>query len=881
MKIKWTESAEKELNNYLERVRGSLGDGSVDCDEVIDDLRRHIDTEISEMGLNIVAVDDIRQILARMGSPGKDEQAPEKRVQIEEKNPRKIKKAMQVIGMGSVVAFGIVLPLVALGVEITTQMCAGVFFNPIPTIGHILFYASIPAANIIICYALWSGNINSKTLGRLNGAAIGVSLVYTILFLPITPLGVMAIPAMGIGLLALSPILSLSVSLAFRSKLKKALALNHKLPMPRPWRPILTAFALFCALSAQQAITQTGMIMAAGDNPATRVRGIKILRKFGDEEALLRNCYAWREGDTLSFLFAFISDPIAPEEAKKIYYRVTGTPYNAAIPPELRGLRGGYATDAAEFDFEQGGDEVAARLRDLYLTQSRIDSRVDAFSGVSYTEWTMVFQNDHPSQREARARVHLPPGAVVSRVTLWIDGEEREAAYGGRSQVKTAYRQVVQQRRDPLLVTTCGPDQVLLQCFPVPPDGGTMKIKIGITAPLALASEKQQLLRLPSFTERNFIVKDDFSHSVWIEGENALTVLSKANDLMSEQPSEQLFALRGELTDAQLTKAYTVSVDRNQKFNEAWTKNQRFGDDAVIRQFIREKTVSPPDYITIVIDGSRRMEEHASVLADALLQLPGNSEFSILHASDEVVELNGFLEATMENKKKAAEMTAELEYAGGCDNTQALIKAWDAAASKPKSAIVWLHAPQPVLFQGEMEKLLQRFERRPGNPALYDLQFGNGVNKIGEALSKYAAVKTIPDLGNAAAALNRQLALWSGTEKSLCYERIKVENGDAAGREGSSHIARLWAFEEIKKLARSDAEEDRAKAIELAKTYQLVTPVSGAVVLESKEQYDEAGLDPSSKDSAPGVVPEPQTFILFGTGLVLLALIKRRWNTVH
>ncbi len=75
----------------------------------------------------------------------------------------------------------------------------------------------------------------------------------------------------------------------------------------------------------------------------------------------------------------------------------------------------------------------------------------------------------------------LPPGGVVSRLTLWVDGEEREAAYAGRAKVKKAYKKVVERRRDPVLVTTCGKDRILVQCFPVPSNGGTMKIKVGIT----------------------------------------------------------------------------------------------------------------------------------------------------------------------------------------------------------------------------------------------------------------------------------------------------------------------------------------------------------------------------------------------------------------
>ena len=104
-------------------------------------------------------------------------------------------------------------------------------------------------------------------------------------------------------------------------------------------------------------------------------------------------------------------------------------------------------------------------------------------------------------------------GGTVSRATLWINSEEREAAHGGRGEVRAAYQQVaVQQRRDPLLVTTKGADRVLAQAFPVPGNGGTIKCKIGITAPLEITAPSQARLMLPAIVDRNFSFTPDSHH---------------------------------------------------------------------------------------------------------------------------------------------------------------------------------------------------------------------------------------------------------------------------------------------------------------------------------------------------------------------------------
>ena len=130
-------------------------------------------------------------------------------------------------------------------------------------------------------------------------------------------------------------------------------------------------------------------------------------------------------------------------------------------------------------------------------------------------EWTLIFRNDSNAQREARAEVQLPPGGVVSRLTLWVNGEEREAAFAGRGRVREAYQKVaIQQRRDPVLVTTAGRDHVLVQCFPVPPNQGEMKIRLGITLPLVLEDETNAKLLMPHFVSKNFSIPDDVKHVV-------------------------------------------------------------------------------------------------------------------------------------------------------------------------------------------------------------------------------------------------------------------------------------------------------------------------------------------------------------------------------
>ena len=83
------------------------------------------------------------------------------------------------------------------------------------------------------------------------------------------------------------------------------------------------------------------------------------------------------------------------------------------------------------------------------------------------------------------------------------------------------YRDVaVVRRRDPALLTTAGPDRVLLQCFPILPRK-TMKVKVGFTLPLIPEGERSALA-LPYIAERNFSYAEDMTVRVWAESNTPL-----------------------------------------------------------------------------------------------------------------------------------------------------------------------------------------------------------------------------------------------------------------------------------------------------------------------------------------------------------------------
>ena len=872
----WSDAAEQEFARYCDRRRTALLASGADPDEVFADWRSHIVEEAVRNKADAVAEEDVRRLMARLEAdpPAGSEARTFGSAALPPPDP-----APRLLSIPAVVVFalfGVALPLITLLVESLTGLCASLLFDPMPTLAHGVLIALVPLANLLALVALRQRAWRPwRAMLWLNGLALGVTLYYTLHFSAFTPFAVIGVLYLGLGLLPLSPLISLICALLLRRSLGRAARATAAVSVP-VWRPLLAAFLVLLLLALPTIIAMTGLNLAASEDAHTRARGLRLLRTVGSREELLRASYVQRPVtfDPIVWLGRQLAaEPLPLEKIREIYYRVTGQPFNAVRPPNLRG-RGGALFNADEWDFAQSGDQVAARLRGLTLAQSRLDGRVEAEAGLAYLEWTLVFQNAAAVQREARAQILLPPGGVVSRLTLWINGEEREAAFSGRGQVRQAYQSVVQRRRDPVLVTTCGPDRILLQCFPVPPNGGTMKTRVGITVPLALLSSADGLLALPRLIEANFGLDPELKPAIWVESDREMV----ATGLRGERVAERQFTLRGDLTPAALDQGQCCTVRRPAQATRAWCRLERGEPGQQVLQTIRAVPTPPPARIVVVMDGSRRMAAHARETAALVRRLPAAAAVDLFIAADEVVRLGP---SGADPRESLARQVENFNCAGGCDNGAALLAAWDEAAAQPGGVVLWLHDTQP-LESKSTEALRQRWERRPNGPALYGYQFDSGPDRLTEKLEGVAAFHAVAALRGADLDWTTLLDAWAGRAPWLACERRLTPDTNGAPSDAlaaSLHLARLWAADEILRLAGTRNTDVRAKAMGLACTWQLVTPLSGAVVLENEEQYRQANLKPVDPDSTPDMVPEPGTLALLGLsgGLLLLAYALPRW----
>jgi hypothetical protein len=330
--------------------------------------------------------------------------------------------------------------------------------------------------------------------------------------------------------------------------------------------------------------------------------------------------------------------------------------------------------------------------------------------------------------------------------------------------------------------------------------------------------------------------------------------MSTATKTLHTETGGGKVALHGTVADADLSD---VIIERTPEIRKTWTP--ALETNQIIQQRIEEAEPQHVSRIVLVIDGSAGMAQSQREIAEAIGKMPGGCEVSAIIANDEPLKINDAPRRVDEALLKTLGREIRgAHFSGGQDNLPALTEAWDTASNG--GVVIWIHDAQPVLLSST-DALLQRIERTGGGIPIYDLQTRPGPNRIAEKLDGLNCFKRVPELaGSTSGDLENLLRILNG--KVAQYRMVREKIGaDATGDRGSRvgrHIERLWARDEARNLATARHRDD---AIRLASRQQLVTPVTGAVVLEAKQQYATNGLEPAAPESVP-MIPEPRTPVL-------------------
>lgn len=526
---------------------------------------------------------------------------------------------------------------------------------------------------------------------------------------------------------------------------------------------------------------------------------------------------------------------------RDLFFRITGKPLVDGIsaPTEEDVLARYYL-----------GDKVP----ELSLASSQMSGSVNAATLSASVDWTMTFHNSGTSGEEAVGEIALPAGAVVSRATLWVNGIPQEGAFAPTEDARRAYQSVVSTKKDPLLMTMPAPDRVMFQCFPVR-EHDSMKIRIGFKVPLQ-SNAKECSMQLPSLLNSNFAQPK--RHRISMVSADPLRRDMPGMVAESTQRIGSKYVLNGILKVAQPNAPLgKVTVSTQTTFHKCVTPDWFSPRTRFVVSETREVKTLPPKRLFVVVDPSASLSEDAGAITTALAAIPSRLLPKVCFVPE------GSYQTRMESDVKLASstrITSPLKlitadeassailpefFVGGQDNEPALREILETAAEQPCSAVLWIHGAQPLHREAADATPLDLVHK----VTLYDLQIHPGAVTTLHTLNKSDVSFKLASLKVDHRSLDEDIknlvASWEHPAIKLCVDRRIVKQRPdgpiVSDREVSAQLTCLWAKDEV---ARMIDRGDKSLAADLAGKYRIITPVSGVVVLETRQAYKGFGLDP-------------------------------------
>lgn len=730
----------------------------------------------------------------------------------------------------------------------------------------------VPMFNFIVWSSVRKGYlIRPRLSGLMNGLALGLSASWTAIWIKsIFAHGDVSCKFGWMLLLCLSPFLlfaALCLSLDLWRKTEPSIA---RITTTFSVLGCLLSFVFVFAPMARGFYVQSLLTDARNANSAEQSKLISTLHSLITDSDLRPSKYPVSGFALASLLIPNRGLDAGTEADKALYFKITGKSFAESDDKSSTNLN------------SEANPMIGANIPGLSLAKSQLSGNIDSATLSGSVDWAMTFHNLTASTQEVRGEISLPKHAAVSRVTLWVKGEAREGAFAPTAKTQDAYHSVVDRQRDPLLVTMPTPDRLLFQCFPVPANGGDMKIRIGFKVPLETTDGKLCSLEFPKLRQSNF----------------AQPKRHRINLVSSDTPLQKIglvtvkvgnhYSINGILKDADTnTKLNSVIVLRDTAFQSIAVLDSFSKTPQYIVERLKEVIKLAPKHLYVVIDSSASLKSNVTEIKQVLASVAAVIKPIVYFASEGDKDGAKKISASAMTFEQAQIALTADAFVGGQDNGPVLQEVLETAAEKQNGAVLWIHGAQPMTVNlSELTTLdlihavrLYDMQLESGpNDLLRALQFADASHLIGcEKLSHDASVNDI------AATISN----WTKSTKSLVIERtlskVKPQTGISNDKVACAQVTSLWANEETSRLLAVGQEQEAAR---LASNYRLVSPVTGAVVLDSAKEYKAHKLKPGAYKAAPGggpsytpaVVPSATQATSFGGGGLIGASVDPRYG---
>ena len=246
--------------------------------------------------------------------------------------------------------------------------------------------------------------------------------------------------------------------------------------------------------------------------------------------------------------------------------------------------------------------------------------------------------------------------------------------------------------------------------------------------------------------------------------------------------------------------------------------------------------------LAVVIDGSNSVLGNGKEIKQALASIPNNTQAKVF-----LVNHRNLVEGVSVND--AIARFDSIDWSPACDDTNALVAAKKYIGRQTNGAIAWIHGPQTVVLAEDAQPLHKLMGTGDHRVKLYDLSFDtDSANQVKNYLNSLSP-SACPDFRSISKgdSIAEDLATFfksagtHGVDYKLVLEKLPNKHLPATSYDFpvASRLSTIWASDEARKCA-ALGDENTARTLAIA--YRVVTPVTGAVVLETEDDYKRQDL---------------------------------------
>jgi Ca-activated chloride channel family protein len=380
--------------------------------------------------------------------------------------------------------------------------------------------------------------------------------------------------------------------------------------------------------------------------------------------------------------------------------------------------------------------------RDWAVTYHRVD--VEVGGQKAHVRVDEEFTNLASSALEAEYVFPLPAGAMVSGVTLMVDGRGMEGRLLRADEARRIYDDIVRRQKDPALVEYVGRDFFRASIFPIPP-GGARQLVLEYDQLLPRDGETIELL-YPLNTEK-FSAKPLHDVSVRVRLQSATgigAIYSPTHDVIISRPdskrAEATFRAREVRPETDFLLYWgETGAEVGATLLTHWPRGEDRGYFLLLASPTlpdgQRQAAKPKDVVLCVdVSGSMagpKLEQTKAAVRQVLGGLNDGDRFNVIKYSNGVVPLwDTSTPLTAASRKEAMDFVEQMQATGGTNIHDALMAALGqpAVAGMPK-VVLFMTDGRPTLGETtDVEEILRRAKKANAGGAVRIFVFGVGVD---------------------------------------------------------------------------------------------------------------------------------------------------------